>query len=151
MRSPSDSKEPVVVEQIFNSPLVRVWNALTRPDQMKEWFFEQIEDFKPELGFKTSFNVQSGGRDFPHLWTVSEVVPRQKLTINWKYGGYAGDSFVIFELEELDRQTRLRLTHEVVESFPQHIPEFTRESCAEGWHYFIHKSLKEYLDGSREQ
>ncbi|MEL7124229.1 MAG: SRPBCC domain-containing protein, partial [Bacteroidota bacterium] len=85
------------------------------------------------------------GRVFPHQWKIMEVIPQQKIVYNWRYEGYAGDSMVSFELIENDAQTTLRLTHQVLESFPQDIPEFTRESCLGGWNYFIKESLSKYL------
>ena len=69
------------------------------------------------------------------------------ITYNWKYEGYPGDSFVVFELFEQNNSTKLRLTHNVQESFPQNVPEFSREMCVEGWTFFIKESLKEYLAG----
>jgi hypothetical protein len=42
--------------------------------------------------------------------------------------------------------TKLRLTAQVLEDFPEDIPEFKRESGVEGWTYFIKKSLKEFLE-----
>jgi len=42
------------------------------------------------------------------------------------------------------------LSTEISESFPLDIPEFKRESCVEGWTYFIKKRLKEYLDKNNE-
>lgn len=143
-----DTKEAIIVEQTFNRPVYKVWSAITRADLMRQWFFDNMESFKPAVGFETQFNVQSGDRDFLHMWKITEVVPLKKIRYNWKYGGYPGDSTVAFELFEQHEQTMLRLTHTGMESFPGDIPEFSRESCEEGWHYFIKKSLKEYLDGS---
>jgi hypothetical protein len=34
---------------------------------------------------------------------------------------------------------------EVVEDFPDDIPEFDRESCQSGWNYLISESLSSYL------
>lgn len=84
--------------------------------------------FTPEVGFKTQFNVVSQGRNFLHKWEVTEVVPIVKITYNWKYDGYQGDSYAEFELFEQNHLTKLRLTHNVRESFPEDIPEFSRES-----------------------
>ena len=69
------------------------------------------------------------------------------LEYNWKFDGYPGDSFVAFELLDEDDLTKLRLTVWVVESFPDDVPEFTRESCIGGWTYFITQSLKGFLTG----
>ena len=138
--------DPVVVEQSFNVSSEIVWKAITEIDQMHQWYFDNIPAFKPEVGFKTQFNVQSWDRNFMHLWKVIEVVPNKRLVYNWKYESYAGDSNVIFELFEQNNLTTLRLTNQILESFPQDIPEFKRESCVEGWTYFIKNRLKEYLE-----
>ena len=94
----SDTNEPIIVEQTFNTSINNVWNAITKVDQMRQWFFENIESFKPEVGFATQFSVQSQNRSFLHIWKLTEVVPLKKIIYNWKYGGYSGDSFVMFEL-----------------------------------------------------
>jgi uncharacterized protein YndB with AHSA1/START domain len=138
--------EPVIVEQVFNVSRRMVWHAITDLKQMKRWFFENIESFLPEIGFETSFIVENEGRVFPHLWKITEVEPYKKITYNWKYEGYTGDSFVTFELFEQGGQTKLILTHRVTESFQNGIPEFKRESCLGGWNYFIKQRLKEYLE-----
>ncbi len=139
------TEQPIIVEDNIPAPAERVWRAITKPEQMRQWFFNNIPAFEAKVGFETQFNVHSGGRDFLHLWKITAVETLRKITYNWKYGGYPGDSYVTFELFGQGRQARLKLTHEVVESFPEDIPEFSRASCTEGWRYFIQKSLKEYL------
>jgi len=138
--------EPVVVEQTYHTSIDAVWTAITEIDQMRQWYFENIPSFKPEVGFKTRFNVQSQGRDFLHIWQVTEVVPLKKIKYNWNYENYPGDSFVVFELFKENDETKLRLTAQVKESFPEDIPEFSRKSCVEGWTFFIKKRLREYLE-----
>jgi len=113
---------------------------------MHKWYFESIHSFKPEVGFKTRFSVESNGRIFTHLWNVNEVIQDKLITYSWKYEQYNGDSLVKFELSEENRLTKLRLTHQVLEDFPDGIPEFRRESGLEGWKFFISKSLKEFLE-----
>ena len=138
--------EPIIIEQSFNASIDTVWTSITDINQMREWYFKNIPSFEPEVGFETQFNVQSQDRNFLHQWKVTDVNPLKMITYNWKYENYPGDSFVVFELSEQDRSTKLRLTHQVTESFPEDIPEFLRESGVEGWKYFINKSLKNYLD-----
>jgi uncharacterized protein YndB with AHSA1/START domain len=140
--------EPIIVEQTFNAPVDAVWNAITEIDRMRQWYFENIPAFKPEVGFETQFNVQSQDRNFLHLWKVTEVEPGRMITYNWKYEDYPGDSFVTFELFQQNNLTKLRLSVEILEDFPEDIPEFRRESCIGGWTYFIGKQLKEYLEKS---
>ena len=138
--------EPIIVEQTFNLPIESIWKAITEIDQMRQWYFANIPSFKPEVGFETQFNVKSQDRNFLHMWKVTEVVPLKSITYNWKYDRYPGDSFVVFELFNEKNLTKLKLTHEVRESFPEDIPEFKRASGLEGWIFFIKKSLKEYFE-----
>ena len=138
--------EPIIVEQTFNTSVDIVWNSITEIDKMRQWYFENIPSFKPEVGFEIRFNVQSQDRNFLHIWKVTEVVPLKKIVYNWRYENYPGDSLVKFELFEDNNSTKLRLTHQVLENFPDDIPEFKRESGVEGWTFFIRKSLKKFLE-----
>ncbi|MBW8048840.1 MAG: SRPBCC domain-containing protein [Cytophagales bacterium] len=142
--------EPIVVEQIYDTSIENVWDAITVLDKMKQWFFDNIASFEPVVGFETRFVVQVEDRIFPHLWKLTEVVPKKKITYDWRYEGFPGSSIVVFALTEKGNQTKLRLTYTVVENFPDNIPEFTRESGIEGWNYFIKKSLKQYLEESEK-
>ncbi len=141
------SAQDIVVEQILNTPIKDVWNAITNLKEMKQWFFKDIPAFKPEVGFKVNFPVISRNNTFTHLWEILEVEPQKLIKYHWAYEEYEGDGFVTFELIEKGSQTLLRLTNEGLESFPQDIPEFERDSCVAGWEYFIKGMLKNYLEG----
>jgi len=136
----------IIVEQTFNKSIEKVWRSITEIDHMRQWYFENIPDFKPEIGFETQFMIVNKGRKFLHLWKVTEVIPQRKITYTWKFKDYAGDSYVDFDLFEQKEGTKLRLTVHVLEDFSDDIPEFRRESCIGGWEYFIKKRLKEYLE-----
>ena len=138
--------EPIIVEEIYQVPLEKVWSALTDIEEMKQWYFDNIPAFRPEVGFETQFDVKSEDRVFPHQWRVTEVLPPQMITYTWKFDGYEGDSFVSFELFDQKEATKLKLTVQILESFPQDIPEFTRESCIAGWSFFLKERLKEFLE-----
>jgi uncharacterized protein YndB with AHSA1/START domain len=141
--------QPILVEQLFEVSPTELWKAITQGEQMKHWFFENIETFEPKVGFETRFVVESNQRTFPHQWKIIEVEPLKRITYNWCYEGYDGDSLVTFELTEQGKNTRLVLTHTTTKDFPANIPEFTRESCIGGWNYFIKERLTNYLQSSR--
>ena len=143
-------EEPIVVEQIFDTSVENVWDALTLCDKMKQWFFPNIESFEPVAGFETRFIVQVEDRIFPHLWKVTEVVPKKKISYEWRFEGYLGSGISVYELEKLDNQTKLRLTFSILEKFPDNIPEFKRESGVIGWNYFIKESLRGFLESSNK-
>lgn len=137
--------KPIVIEQLFSASPEILWKAITELDQMKLWFFENIESFNAVKGFKTTFLVSNENLTFTHLWKITEVISEKKIVYNWKYREYKGDSSVIFELFKEEKNTRLRLSTQVHEDFPDNIPEFKIESCTNGWKYFINQRLKEYI------
>jgi uncharacterized protein YndB with AHSA1/START domain len=142
----TESSQPIIVEQVFNVPRETVWKAITEHDQMIQWFFDNIPEFKPEVGFSTQFNVNSGERDFNHIWKITEAVPPQKIVFDWRYTDLPGIGKITFEILDEVNGSRLRVINEGLESFPQDIAEFAPESCEGGWKYFIQGNLKNYLE-----
>lgn len=140
--------EPVIVEQILHTSINDIWDAITNVERMKQWFFVNIESFRPEVGFETQFKVQVEDRIFTHQWKLTDVIPFKKITYHWKYKEYPGDSLVTFELVEGQGHIKIRITTKVLKNFPVEISEFSRESCFDGWNYFIKKNLKEYLEAN---
>ena len=76
-----------------------------------------------------------------------EVVVGKKLTYSWCYDGYEGNSFVTFELFAEGDQTRLKLTHTGLETFPVRNPDFARENFVTGWTHILHTALKYFSEG----
>ncbi len=141
-----EANSDVIVEEIFKVSINKVWLAITDHSQMIKWYFENIKAFEPKVGFETQFSVQSTNRSFLHQWKLLEVIAPKKITYSWQYPDIEGYSTVCFELFEAENQTRLKLTVKGLESFPQDIPEFTRESCTAGWNYFIKLRLKDFIE-----
>ena len=94
------NEAPVIVEETFDASSQSIWNAITVVDEMREWYFDNIPAFEPRVGFETQFMVISEGREFPHLWKVTEVVPLKKIAYEWRFGNYPGQGLVTFELTE---------------------------------------------------
>mgnify|MGYP000454038907 CR=1 FL=1 len=136
----------IIVHQDFNKDRRTVWKAITELDQMKQWYFENIPEFKAEVGFTTQFLVTNNGKDFTHQWTVTEVIPYKKITYDWTYKEYPGKGEVTFDLSGINQKTILMVMNKGLNSFPEDIPEFSRKSCQDGWGYFIQERLKAYLD-----
>lgn len=136
---------PFVIERTYNASVEKVWKAITDREQMKQWYFD-IAAFKPEVGFEFSFSGQgSKGEHYLHLCQVKEVIPNRKLSYSWTYKDYEGYSLLTFELFDEGDKTRLKLTHEGLESFPKH-PDFAVESFTAGWTELIGKNLKEFVE-----
>lgn len=146
--------EPFIMEQNFNAPVEKVWKAITEKEEMKQWYFN-LEEFKPEVGFEFQFFAGDDKKQWLHVCKITEAVEMKKISYSWRYEGYIGISNVTFELFPSGYQsgskqdiTRLKLTHSGLERFPgETVPALKKENFAEGWHYIIGSSLKEFLEG----
>jgi len=135
----------VIVERVFNAPVEKIWSAITERDQMKHWYFD-LKEFKAEVGFEFQFTGGKDDRSYLHLCKVTEVVVNKKLKYSWRYDGFEGNSFVTFELIPQGNQTKLKLSHEGLESFPSNVADFDRKNFSDGWNYIVNTSLKSYLE-----
>ncbi|MEJ7683684.1 MAG: SRPBCC domain-containing protein [Segetibacter sp.] len=133
------------MNELIIHPSERVWKAITDKDEMKQWYFD-IEKFKPEVDFEFRFYGENEGRKYTHLCKITEVIPYKKLSYSWRYEGYEGSSVVTFEIFAEGSSTRLKLTHEGLETFPINNPDFAKESFIAGWTYIIGSSLKEFVE-----
>ena len=139
--------ESIIIERTFNAPANKVWKAITDKDQVKQWYFNMIDDFKPEVGFQTQFNVRNDGKDYLHIWNVTEVKPRKRISYEWKFGGFPGNSLVTFELVAVGKKTKVKLTHKGIETFlPERNPGLAKENFIKGWTSLIGTSLKDFVE-----
>ena len=138
--------KPLVVEHVYNASIEKVWKVLTEKDQMKVWYFD-ISGFKPENGFKFSFTGGDENVQYLHECEVLLVDPPNKLSYTWTYPEYDRRSVVTFELfEDSQSQTRVRLSHEGLDSFQTDDPNFSVSSFTAGWNFILGDSLKNYVE-----
>ena len=137
--------EPFVIERTYNAPVGKVWKAITNKDQMKQWYFD-MPAFQPVVGTEFTFEGGTECRTYLHICVVKEVIAEKKLSYSWRYDGVEGDSLVTFELFPEGDQTRLRLTHEGLHTFPKDDPNMARDSCAAGWTEIIGKLLPRFVE-----
>jgi uncharacterized protein YndB with AHSA1/START domain len=134
---------PYIIDQVYNTPIGKVWQALTNQDAMKVWYFPQLKRFEPLVGFEMEFD--DDGSSFKKQWQVTQVISGSKLAHTWTYQGYPGLSEVTFELFKEGSSTRLKLTQSGLASFPND-PHFARYRFEEGWKWIIGDKLKYYLE-----
>lgn len=139
-------KKGLVIERTFDAPVALVWKSITRKEDIKKWSFD-IKEFKLKVGFEFHFDAEDNGVKWIHHCKITAVIPEKKLAYTWRYEGYAGDTLVTFELFAKGNKTKLRLTHEGLETFPK-IPALTKSSFVEGWTNIIGKNLKEFVEST---
>ncbi|MEO8108597.1 MAG: SRPBCC domain-containing protein [Ginsengibacter sp.] len=138
-------QEPFIIERTYHATPEKVWKALTDKDEMKEWYFN-IESFEPKVGFEFTFEAGNEDKRYKHICKITDVEPGKKLRYSWRYEGVEGISFVTFELFPEGGSTKVKLTHEGLESFKTDHPDFKRESFMGGWTFILGTSLKNYIE-----
>ena len=134
----------MIVEAHCDARAEKIWQALTDNNEMKKWYFD-LEEFKPEKGFQFQFQGGTETKTYTHLCEITEVVPYKKLSHTWGYEGYPGNSIVTFELFPEENKTRVKVTHEGLETFPSS-PDFARENFRNGWTAIIGTNLKSFVE-----
>ena len=134
------------IERTYNAPAAKVWRAITDKEQMKQWYFD-IAEFKPEVDFEFQFAGRGAeGQKYLHLCRIIEVIPEKKLSHSWRYDGLLGSSVVTWELFTEGDTTRVKLSHEGLESMAGNGPDFAVESFTKGWTMIIGQNLKEFAE-----
>jgi uncharacterized protein YndB with AHSA1/START domain len=134
------------IERIFKANIKDVWRAITEKELMKQWYF-YLPEFKAEVGFTFEFTGgEEGGKQYLHHCEITEVITEKKLTHTWCYVGYEGVSYLTFELFAEGENTKLKLTHAGIETFPSDNPDFAFANFEQGWNYIVDTSLKDFLE-----
>ena len=136
---------PIVVEQTVSAPIEKVWKAITCKREMEKWYFN-IGEFEPVINFKFHFYGGKGERQYLHLCQITEVERNRKIAYSWRFNGYRGSSVVSFDLSSEGDKTKVRLTHEGVDSFISNDSNMDRESFKAGWEEIIGTSLKKHVE-----
>ncbi|HXB95626.1 MAG TPA: SRPBCC family protein [Puia sp.] len=138
---------PFVIERVFDAPVERVWQALTRKEEIKRWSFD-IADFEPVEGYEFTFFGDREGRRKVHFCRVTEVICEQKLSYSWRYENIIGITHVTWELFAEGDKTRLRLTHEGLEKLQHAGPDYARQNFQAGWTQIFDMGLRPLLQAT---
>lgn len=136
--------QPLVVERTYDALPEQIWQAITNPEQMKQWYFD-LPGFRAEAGYRFQFEGGPPDKVYLHLCEVTEVVPNRRLTYSWRYDGYEGNSFVTFALFPRGGKTLLRLTHKGLHTFPASNPDLAAGNFKAGWTDILGRSLTDFL------
>ncbi len=141
------TEPPIILTEYYDAPIARLWNSLTVLEEMQQWYFKEIEQFKPIEGFATQFTFGTEGKLFTTNWKITQLIPNELIRYTWNYVHYKGDSEVCFTLSEEEGKTKLLFEVTIIEDFPCDKQVFTRESALVGWKYVLGEALRNYLDG----
>ncbi|MGH6910365.1 MAG: SRPBCC family protein [Phenylobacterium sp.] len=135
----------VTLVRRIKAPPARVWAAITRPEQMLQWWgpdagptLSAVADVRPGGRFSIVFRLLNGDEHNP-TGTYRDVVSEKTLVFTWEWPGMPErESLVTFRLEPFDGGTELTLIHEQLPD------EDARKSHEAGWSGLLDK-LSEFL------
>jgi len=107
-------------EVVFPASPEEVWEALTEPDRLEEWFANDVE-LDPREGGEGVFRWDDGEE---RRATVREAEPPRKLVLDWD-----DDGTTAIELEEVEEGTRVH----VVETAPGFATALELHAWASAW------------------
>jgi uncharacterized protein YndB with AHSA1/START domain len=136
----------LVLERTYPASVATLWKAWTDAGEMKKWYFN-LPGFKPVAGYEFQFmGGPPDGIQYRHLCKITEVIPGKKLSHTWAYEGYPGSTLLTIELFPDGANTRIKLTHSGLHSFPKDVPDLAPANFVAGWTSILDEGLKNYLN-----
>ena len=126
-----------------------VWDALTKPEQTKQYFYGSIFETTWDPGSAILGRAEDGSRNFVE-GEVLEVDPPRRLSMTWNSlwdESTKGEpaSRVTWELEPSGEGTKVTLVHDRLEASPK-----TAAGVSEGWQTVL-DGLKAFLETGEVQ
>lgn len=133
-------KDSITKEKLFNHPIDKVWNAITKAEEISTWFLQA--DFKAEVGYNYVFN-STGEECSPIIGQVKSVSP-YTLIYTWIVKDTPGTTTVTWKLETTNDGTKLILEHSGISNYAGETAVAMFESFNGGWNNCI-SGLSNYL------
>jgi len=142
----------VTLSHTYKAPAAKVWNALTRPEEMKKWYFH-VRDFELKEGNVYTFYEKEYEGTYLHRCEILRIQPLQLFEHTWEHPSHSeGTSILQWLLEPVDEnETTLTITHSGLENLADGGPDFAPENYEFGWKGFMHIFLRNYLYGIEKQ
>jgi uncharacterized protein YndB with AHSA1/START domain len=144
------SRDTIEREMTFEAPIERVWQAITDPREVSEWFGVEAKiDLKPGGG------IVFGWSEGRFLGRVEEVAPPRRFAYRWCLAkdievDLGPTTLVTFTLEPTNGGTRLRLVESGFASLPEDIRDKHLIENTEGWAEELGE-LAKYLEATPAQ
>jgi uncharacterized protein YndB with AHSA1/START domain len=135
----------IKVEAVFNATQSQVWEALTKPEIMKVWYFT-ISNFELTEGKEFQF-YENEGTNFLHVCKILKIEKQQLFQHTWTHPAQSkGSSVVTWEIYAIEEgKVKVTLTHEGVETFADGGADFAPANYEMGWNALVKTSLRNYL------
>lgn len=143
--------ETVTVTHTFDSPLDKVWHALSDGNELKKWYFP-VQNYVFEIGKEFTFYESDSSHNYLHQCQFLNIIPKQLIEYSWAHPNQSkGSSVVKWEFQdEGGTKTKLTLTHSGIENFADAGPDFSKANYEMGWNAIVKTTLRNYLYGIKK-
>ncbi len=128
----------------FPAPVSRVWEGLTSPAALAQWFWPARFGTVAEADARTGgqFRIAGTGAGIAVAGRYTDVEPPVRLSFTWTWDGQAEETAITIELAESETGTVLELTH------AGFADEAARDDHITGWSDCLDR-LPGWLDAAR--
>lgn len=135
----------IKVEAVFNTTQMQVWEALTKSEIMKVWYFK-IPNFELIEGKEFHF-YENEGTNFLHVCKILKIENQHLFQHTWTHPAQSkGSSIVTWEINEIEKgKVKVTLTHEGIETFVDGGADFAPANYEMGWNALVKTNLRNYL------
>jgi uncharacterized protein YndB with AHSA1/START domain len=123
-------------ERLINSSIERVWNALTKSDEIAQWFLPNEFDAKVGRKFKLTHMNEAGTKEKSVSGEIIEIEKPNTLVYSWNTGEGDGLSKVTWTLKEESGKTLVVIEHVGFEVYGDKMDE-TKSHHIKGWEMFF--------------
>ena len=123
-------KDVITKEAVFNHPIDKVWNAITKAEEISTWFIKA--DFKAEKGYQYTFTASEENGCVPINGEVKQVDP-YTLIYSWIVADTNVETIVKWELESIENGTKLILEHSGISNYAGETAVTMFNSFNGGW------------------
>lgn len=121
----------ITKEVLFNHPIEKVWDAITKADEISTWFIPA--DFKAEKGYKYTFTSLPNEKGCTVIsGEVKNAIP-YLLIYTWIVAEMKTETTVTWELKTTSEGTKLVLEHSGIANYEGETAVAMFESFNGGW------------------
>ncbi|MEW4925692.1 SRPBCC domain-containing protein [Algibacter sp. 2305UL17-15] len=135
-------KDSIKKEVVFNQPIDKVWNAISRAEEISTWFIPA--DFKAEKGYQYTFTSPPNEKGCTVISGEVKKASPYLLIYTWIVADTKVETTVTWELSSTPEGTKLNLEHSGISKYEGETAIAMFESFNGGWNNCI-SGLTSYL------
>ena len=135
-------KDVIKKEALFNHPIEKVWNAISKAEEISSWFIQA--DFKAEIGYQYTFTSKPNEKGCTTISGEVKSANPYTLIYTWIVANTNVETTVKWELEATQNGTKLYLEHSGISNYEGETAIKMFESFNGGWNACIYE-LTNYL------